>query len=130
MWKPPACGDIKTDYDGATFDDTGEAGIGVVVRLDSGEVFAALSEKIPLPSSIEVLEALAAHRATQFVVELAYSIRFLKGIQSLSIRHSQLTHLLAQVLGILSKTHCLLQVLLEFITSLILGGSVIQLLVP
>lgn len=56
MWKPPACGDIKTEYDGATFDDTGEARIGVVVRLDGGEVFAALSEKIPLPSSIEVLE--------------------------------------------------------------------------
>lgn len=56
MWKPPACGDIKTEYDRATFDDTGEARIGVVVRLDGGEVFAALSEKIPLPSSIEVLE--------------------------------------------------------------------------
>lgn len=56
MWKPPACGDIKTEYDGATFDDTGEARIGVVVRLDGGEVFAALSEKIPLPSSIDVLE--------------------------------------------------------------------------
>ena len=130
MWKPPACGDIKTDYDGATFDDTGEAGIGVVVRLDSGEVFVALLEKIPLSSSIELLEALATHRATQFVVELAYNIWFLTGIQSLSIRRSQLTHLLAQVLGILSKTHCLLRVLLEFITSLILGGSVIRLLVP
>ena len=64
-WLPPTCGGIKTNYDGATFVDSGEAGIGVIVRLDSGEVLAALSKKISLPSSVIVLEALAARRATQ-----------------------------------------------------------------
>ena len=69
-WKPLAKDEIKTSYDRATFEDTGEAWIVVVVRLDSGEVLAAHYEKIPLPSSVEVLEALIVRRATQFVVEL------------------------------------------------------------
>ena len=34
------------------------------------EVVAALSEKIPYPDSVEVLEALAARRAAQFAVEV------------------------------------------------------------
>nr|XP_023898514.1 uncharacterized protein LOC112010405 [Quercus suber] len=110
MWKPPACGDIKTDYDGATFDDTGEAGIGVVVRLDSGEVFAALSEKIPLPSLIEVLEALAACRATQFVVELGLQHSVLEGDSELvykalitdSSPHSSIGHIIKDTLSIAS----------------------------
>ena len=33
-------------------------------------MIAALAEKIPYPSSVEVLEALAARRAARFVVEL------------------------------------------------------------
>lgn len=62
--------EIKTNYDGVIFEDTSEVGIRVVIRLDSGEVLAILFEKIPLPSSVEVSEALATQRATQFVVEL------------------------------------------------------------
>ena len=34
------------------------------------EVVAALSEKIPYPDFVEVLEALAARRAAQFAVEV------------------------------------------------------------
>nr|XP_023913451.1 uncharacterized protein LOC112025029 [Quercus suber] len=47
----------ETNYDGAVFEDTNEAGIGVVVRNAKGEVIATLSEKIPLSSLVEVSEA-------------------------------------------------------------------------
>ena len=53
----------KTNFDGAVFAKSREAGIGVVIRNSNGEVVVALSEKIPNPNSVEVLEALAARRA-------------------------------------------------------------------
>uniref|UniRef100_A0A7N2L8B5 Reverse transcriptase zinc-binding domain-containing protein n=1 Tax=Quercus lobata TaxID=97700 RepID=A0A7N2L8B5_QUELO len=46
------------------------SGIGVVVRNSLGEVLAALSEIIPLPLSIVVLETIAARRAVTFLQEL------------------------------------------------------------
>ena len=52
------------------FQDTGEAGLGVVIRNHDGEVMAALSEKIPQPSSVTLLEILAARRAAIFVHEV------------------------------------------------------------
>ena len=52
------------------FEDTNEAGIRVVVRNAKREVIAPLSEKIRLPSSVEVLEVIVARRETQFIVEL------------------------------------------------------------
>ena len=48
-------------------EETGEAGIGEVIRNSAGEVMASLSEKIPLPSSVEAVEALAARRVARFV---------------------------------------------------------------
>ena len=69
-WKPPATGELKANFDGAVFANTGEAGIGVVIRNEYGEVMAALSEKIALPSSVETLELLVARRAAVFAVEL------------------------------------------------------------
>ena len=53
----------KTNYDGAVFADSDEAGIEVIVRNDKGEVLAALSEKIPYPGSVVLVEILAARRA-------------------------------------------------------------------
>ena len=114
-WKPPACGDIKTNYDGATFNETGEARIRVVVRLDSSEVLAALLEKIPLLSSIEVLEALAARRVAQFVVELGLQYTVLEGDSELVFKAlatdsspcSSIGHIIKDALSIVSslRTH-------------------------
>jgi len=53
-------GSFKTNYNGALFGDLNEAGLGVVIRNDKGEVMAALAEKIPLPFSEVLQEALAA----------------------------------------------------------------------
>ncbi|KAK7860999.1 f-box protein cpr1 [Quercus suber] len=63
IWKPLDAGQLKTNFDGAVFEDLGDAGIGAVVRNSSGEVLAALSEIIPLPSSIVALETIPARRA-------------------------------------------------------------------
>ena len=60
----------KTNFDGAVFVESREAGIGVMIRNSNGEVVVALSEKIPYPDSVEVLEALAARRVALFAVEV------------------------------------------------------------
>ena len=70
IWKPPNTGTLKTNFDEAIFEDLGAAGIGVVVHNSSGKVLVALSEIIPMPSSIVVLETIAARRAVQFLQEL------------------------------------------------------------
>ena len=42
------------------FDELNEVGIAVVVCNSQGEIMVALSEKIPKPSSVIMLESLAA----------------------------------------------------------------------
>ena len=58
-------------------EETGEAGIGEVIRNSAGEVMASLSEKIPL--QVEAVEALAAHRAARFVQEVGITESILEG---------------------------------------------------
>lgn len=77
--RPPLGELYKTNYDGAVFSESGEAGIGVVVRDAKGEVIAALAEKITYPGSVEMLEALAARRAVKFIVELGVSLSEFEG---------------------------------------------------
>ncbi|KAL0008815.1 hypothetical protein SO802_010317 [Lithocarpus litseifolius] len=69
-WKPLRLEFYKVNYHGAMFAELGEAGIGVMVRNEKGEVIASLVEKIPIPESIEMLEALVARRAAIFSAEL------------------------------------------------------------
>ena len=57
-WTAPDINGYKTNFDGAMFHDSGEAGLGVVIRNHEGEVMASLSEKIPLPPSVTQLELL------------------------------------------------------------------------
>ncbi|KAL0008813.1 hypothetical protein SO802_010315 [Lithocarpus litseifolius] len=52
------------------FAELGEAGIGVVVRNEKGEVMASLAKKLPILESVEMLEALAVRRAVIFSAEL------------------------------------------------------------
>ena len=40
IWKPPDAGLLKTNFDGAAFEDLGATGIGVVDRNSSDEVLA------------------------------------------------------------------------------------------
>lgn len=63
---------MKANFAGVVFADFGEARVNVVIQNENGEVMAALSEKIALPSSVEVLEMVAARRATVFAMELGF----------------------------------------------------------
>ena len=70
-WKPPDSGVYKINFDGALFLEQRCAGLGVVVRDSAGLVMAALSQKVRLPGSADVVEALAARRAICFAQELS-----------------------------------------------------------
>lgn len=60
---------METNFNGAVFEELGAASIGVVIRNSLGEVLAAMSEIIPLPSSIVALETMATRRAVSFLQE-------------------------------------------------------------
>ena len=88
-------------------EETEEAGIGEVIRNSAREVMASLSEKIPLPSSVEAVEALAARRAARFVQEVGITESILEG-DSLSMisalkngdrRNSAIGHLVKDTLS-------------------------------
>ena len=66
-WRPPPPDCFKTNYDGAMFDESDEAGLGVVIRNSVGQVMVALSEKIKKPPSVMALELLAARRTAVLV---------------------------------------------------------------
>ena len=57
----------------AAFEDTNEASIREVVCNYKGEVLAAMSGKISLPSLVVMVEVMAARRVVQFVVEIGSS---------------------------------------------------------
>ena len=63
---------MKANFDGAMFGEEKEGGIGVVIRSNEGQVLAALSEKVLMPTSVEILEMLAARRAALFARELGF----------------------------------------------------------
>ena len=70
-WKPPDPRVYKINFDGALFLEQRCAGLGVVVRDSVGLVIAALSQRVRLPGSVDVVEALAACRAMHFAQELS-----------------------------------------------------------
>ena len=110
IWKPPDAALLKTNFDGAVFDDLGAAGIGVVVRNSLGEVLAALSEIIPLPLSIVALETIAARQAVLFVRELGFSGTIFEGdseeaisaIKKQSFQHPVVGHLVKDIVSSVS----------------------------
>ena len=63
----------------AAFEDTNEASIREVVCNYKGEVLAAMSGKISLPSLVVMVEVMAARRVVQFVVEIGSSHSIFEG---------------------------------------------------
>nr|POE95151.1 hypothetical protein CFP56_25269 [Quercus suber] len=70
-WIPLIYPLYKVNFDGATFKKLGAAGLGAVVCDHTSSVLGALVERIHLPSSPIVVEALAYRRALYFVKELS-----------------------------------------------------------
>ena len=63
----------KVNYDGATFADHRQAGIGVVIHNAEGSVMAALSQLIPLRTTVAQVEALAARKAIELALEIGFT---------------------------------------------------------
>ena len=72
-WKPPEPEVYKVNYDGATFADHRQAGIGVVIHNAEGSVMAALSQLIPLRTTVAQVEALAARKAIELALEIGFT---------------------------------------------------------
>ena len=85
-WQPPAENSFKVNFDGAVFGEEQEAGIGVVIRDNEGQVLVALSAKVRLPASVEVLKMLAARRAATFTRELGFSRVCFEGDAELMVK--------------------------------------------
>ena len=71
-WRPPNAPSSQVNFDGALFSQDGLAGISVVIQNEQGQVMAALSQQIPSPASVEMVEVLTAHRALMFAKELRF----------------------------------------------------------
>lgn len=72
---------FKVNFDRAIFKEENKAGIGVVIRDDSGQVIAFIFEKTSLLSSVDEVEALAVVRVLIFAQEVNISSLSLKVIQ-------------------------------------------------
>ena len=70
QWRPPKPQCFKVNFDATVFRASRLAGLGVIVRNNSGEAVGALSSSIPLAHSVADLEALACLKAVQFALEL------------------------------------------------------------
>ncbi|KAL0011696.1 hypothetical protein SO802_006804 [Lithocarpus litseifolius] len=111
VWKPPDLCSVKINYDGAMFEDINAVGIGVVAQNDRGEVFAAMTERIPIPDSVLVLETLAARRAVQFAHEVGFLNSIFEGDSETSIKairnqtslHSSFGHIIIDIWSSISS---------------------------
>ena len=79
------------------------AGLGVVVRDSTGNIIAALSQKVRCPHSVEMVKALACNRALVFAQELCLSQVVFEGdslriVQALNSQEACLT-LFGHVVG-------------------------------
>lgn len=68
------------------FNEQDEAGIGVIIHNPKGKVMVALFEKIKKPSTVEILELLAAKKAVQFSFKMSFNKSFIEGDSKSVIR--------------------------------------------
>ena len=68
------------------FNESDDAGIGVVIRTATGEIIVALSEKIHKLASMAILELLAARRAAKFVQEIGLRQSHFEGDSEASVK--------------------------------------------
>ena len=103
-WTPPGPGIFKANYDGAYFAEEEVAGFGVVVRNELGQVMASLAEKLAMPPTVEILEAMAARRAMIFMEELGLCRATFEGDSEIVVKALAGNCQTGRVLGTLLKT--------------------------
>ena len=85
-WSPPPPGWMKVNFDGATFSSKGLAGLGAIIRNDQVLVMAAYTHSIPLPTSVETVEVLAARSAICLAKDLNFSKVIFEGDSEIIIK--------------------------------------------
>ena len=85
-WSPPPESWVKFNFDGALFKETDSVGLGVIIRNDLGLVMAASTQVIPLPTSVETVEVLAAHNAICLARELQFNKVIIEGDSEVVIK--------------------------------------------
>ena len=70
---------MKENFDNAIFSQDGLAGIRVIIRNEQGLVMAVLSQQIPSPALVEMVEVLVAHQAWVFAKELGFDKVVMEG---------------------------------------------------
>ena len=85
-WLPPLSNWVKINFDGATFGNTSSASLGAIIRNDMGLVMAAFTQPIPLPTSVEIVEVLAAQGALCFAKDLGFNKEILEGDSEIIIK--------------------------------------------
>lgn len=78
-WSPPILDSFQTNFDGAMFNESDNAGIGVVILNSAGKVMVALSEKRQEPPSVMTCELLAARRLVQFIIKMGFQLSSFEG---------------------------------------------------
>nr|POE58151.1 putative ribonuclease h protein [Quercus suber] len=79
QWKPPHPDTVKVNFDDAIFSTHSSASLGMIIRDPASLVLAALSQKIPLPTSMETVEVIATRRALLFARELGFERVLVEG---------------------------------------------------
>ena len=78
-WSPPPTGTYKAKFNAALFEELHCAGLGIMYQDHSGQVITALSQRIGLPHTVEMAEALAARQGMEFARELSIFDVILEG---------------------------------------------------
>ena len=84
-WSPPKRGWFKINTDGVVFKDTGQSGIGVVVRNEKGDLMGAMSKKILLLLGAVEVEARVAEEGIIFARDLGLGGIMVEGDASIVI---------------------------------------------
>ena len=108
-WRPPPETCVKANFNGVVFSQEGQAGISIIIRNEQGLVMAALSQQIPLPTSVEMVEVLVARRALVYAKELGFDRVIVEGDSTNTITsingghmdHSALGHVLLDIKSLL-----------------------------
>ena len=78
-WSRPLESFNKVNFDATMFENLGCAGIEVAIQHSDGEIIAALSQRIPFPHSVEMVEAMAARKTIVFAQEMSLSKVVVRG---------------------------------------------------
>ena len=94
-WQPPPVDLMKINFDGAVFSSANAAGIGMVIRNNSGQVITSCSQQLSQAYNGNEIEALAAAKAVSFAAEIGITKAVLECdsltvMKALSSDHSSL----------------------------------------